>query len=170
MKDYLSERSMLFNAWSAFSCPDSCERMGCKAPDEPGSISPQREATLQQLWEMSAREAFLSDFYLFGLSPFVIDLKSVAGEGLGGIPISENGKARLPHHRIEELISHRFREGGYLWDWEAKIEELDRVDGPEGLVRMKLWTDRMAMVTDRSSLNIIHQFDGNRLLPIRPRK
>jgi Fe-S-cluster containining protein len=268
MKDYLADRSKLFNAWSAFSCPDSCERMGCKRPDlhisislvdlvaislisgckaaelfredvkigfdplyenepwigriylelkrpchfldakeclvylkrpiacalfpeyyfisepperilqkdifqafpciqKPRSISPQRKAILQQLSEMSAKEAFLSDFYLFGISPFVIDLKSIAGEGLEGIPVSENGKALLPHRRIEELLSHRFRGGGYLWDWEAKIEKLDRVDGPESLIRMKLWTDQMAMVTDRSSLNIVYQFDGKQLLPIR---
>jgi len=33
MEQYLKERSMLFNAWSTFSCPDSCERMGCKVPN-----------------------------------------------------------------------------------------------------------------------------------------
>jgi hypothetical protein len=30
------------------------------------------------VWE----EVFLSNFYLFGISPFVIDLKHIAGEGL----------------------------------------------------------------------------------------
>jgi hypothetical protein len=32
---------------------------------------------------------------------------------------------------------------------------------------MELWADQMAMVSDRVSLNIVYQFDGNRLLPIR---
>jgi hypothetical protein len=268
MEQFFAERFILFNAWSTFSCPDSCERMGCKGSDlhisislidlvaislisgfkaaelfredvkigfdplyenepwigrislelkkpchflagkgclvylkrpiacalfpeyyfipepperilqkdifqdfpciqKPCSIPPQRKAILQQLREMFAREVFLPDFYLFGISPFVIDLKSIAGDGLEGIPISENGKVLLPHHRIEELVSHRFRGGGYLGDWEAKIEELDRVDGPESLIRMKLWTDQMAMVTDTFSLNIVYQFDGKRLLPVR---
>ena len=268
MEQYLAERSMLFNAWSTFSCPDSCERMGCKEPNlhipislvdlaaislisgrkatelfrkdvkigfdpihenepwigrvtlelkkpchfldgkecsiylrrpmacalfpeycfivehpelifqkdtfqnfpciqKPCSISPRRRTTLQQLWGMFTKEIFLSDFYLFSISPFVIDLKSVAGEGLEGIPVSENGKTRLPHHRIKEFISQRLREGEYLDDWKAKIEKLDRVDGLEGLARMEPWADQMAMVSDRVSLNIVYQFDGNRLLPIR---
>ena len=92
------------------------------------------------------------------------------GEGLEGIPVSENGKTRLPHHRIKEFISQRLREGEYLDDWEAKIEKLDRVDGLEGLAKMKCWSDQMAMASDRFSLSIVYQLDGNRLLPIRLRK
>jgi Fe-S-cluster containining protein len=271
MEQYLEERSMLFNVWSTFSCPDSCERMGCKEPSlhvsislvdlvaislisgqkaaevfkeqvkigfdpiyenepwigrislelkkpchfldekkcsiysrrpiacvlfpeyysivehpelilqkeifqnypciqKPCSIPLQRKAVLQQLWKMSLKEIFLSDFYLFGVSPFIIDLKSIAGEGMEGIPISENGKTRLPHYRMEKFISQRLREGGYVDDWEAKIEKLDSVDGLEGLKRMKPWADQMAMVSDRFCLNIIYQFDGNQLLPIRSYK
>lgn len=119
---------------------------------------------------MFTKEIILSDFYLFSISPFVIDLKSVAGEGLEGIPVSENGKTRLPHHRIEEFISQRLREEEYLDDWKAKIEKLDRVDGLEGLARIEPWANQMAMVSDRVSLNIVYQYDGNRLLPIRPCK
>lgn len=268
MEQYLKERSMLFNAWSTFSCPDSCERMGCKVPNlhvfislvdlvaislisgrkaselftkdvkigfdpleenepwigrvsleldkpchflngkmcsvysgrpiacalfpeyrfmgehperilqkeifqnfpciqSPFPISPRRRATLQQLLEMSGEEVTLSDFFLFGISPFAIDLKNIAGEGLEGISISANGKAYLPHHRIEELVSKRLREGGYLNDWEAKVEALDRSDGLESLTRMKPWTDQMAMASDRFSLSIVFQFDENRLHPIR---
>jgi Fe-S-cluster containining protein len=37
--EYLTERSMLFNAWSEFSCPDSCQRFGCKEPKLHISIS-----------------------------------------------------------------------------------------------------------------------------------
>jgi Fe-S-cluster containining protein len=39
MEQYLGNRSMLFNAWSTFSCPDSCERNGCKEPNLHISIS-----------------------------------------------------------------------------------------------------------------------------------
>jgi hypothetical protein len=137
---------------------------------KPCSISPQRRAALQQLWEISTREAFLSDFYLFGISPFVIDLKNMAGKGLEGIPLSENGKANPPHHRLEEIISQGLREGGYLDDWEARIRKLDRADGLEDLMKMKCWTDQMAMASGKFSLSIVYQFDENRLLPIRPCK
>ncbi|PIV23546.1 MAG: hypothetical protein COZ69_05285 [Deltaproteobacteria bacterium CG_4_8_14_3_um_filter_45_9] len=61
-------------------------------------------------------------------------------------------------------------DGGYLDDWEAKIENLDRTDGLEILSRRKAWTDQMAMASAGFSLNIMYQFDGNRLLPIHPRK
>jgi Fe-S-cluster containining protein len=271
MEQYLKERSMLFNAWFTFSCPDSCERVGCKIPNlrillslvdfvaiflisgrkasefftkdikigfgplqennpwigrvslaldklchflngklcsvysgrpiacalfpefhfmgdrpetilqkeifqnfpciqNPCFISPRRKATLQQLWEMSAEEVTLSDFFLFGLSPFVVDLKNIAGEGLEEISISANGKAFLPHHWLEELVSKGLREGGYLNDWEAKVETLDRAEGLEGLTRMKPWTDQMAMVSNRSPLSIVFQFDESRLNPFRPWK
>jgi hypothetical protein len=39
MKSYFRERSILFNASSAFSCPDSCERYGYKEPNLHVSIS-----------------------------------------------------------------------------------------------------------------------------------
>jgi len=39
MKQYLTERSMLFNDWSEFFCPDGCERRGCKEPELHISIS-----------------------------------------------------------------------------------------------------------------------------------
>jgi len=119
---------------------------------------------------MSAEEVFLSDFFLFGISPFVIDLKSIAREGLEGIPVSENGKATLPHHKVEELISQRLREGGYLDDWEPRNKKLDEADGLEDLIKMKRWTDQIAMVSGRFSLSIVYQFDGRRLLPICLRK
>jgi Fe-S-cluster containining protein len=39
MKPYFTERSTLFNASSKFSCPDGCERYGCKEPGLHISIS-----------------------------------------------------------------------------------------------------------------------------------
>lgn len=267
MKQYLAERSMLFNAGSTFSCPDSCERMGCKEPNlhvsislvdlvsislisgrsavdlfkqdikigfdpfqengpwigrvtlelkkpchflkgkgcsvypwrpvvcalfpefcfieehperiqqkeifqnfpciqKPCSISPQRRAVLQKLLEMSAKEIFLSDFFLFGFSPFIIDLKNIAGEGLEGIPISENEETKLTHQRIEGLLSERLEEGGYLNDWEGKIEKIDQADGLKKLARIKNSTDQMITASDGVPFNIGYQFNGNRLQPI----
>jgi hypothetical protein len=133
---------------------------------KPCSISPQRKVTIQNLSEMSAKEVFLSDFYLFGISPFVIDLKSIAGEGLEGIPVSKNGKTTLLHYRIEELISQKLRRGGYLDNWQARVEKLSQTDGLNDLAGMKPWTDQMAMASDKFLLRIVYQFDGYRLSPI----
>jgi hypothetical protein len=101
---------------------------------KPCSISPQRRRALQKLGEIFGKEVFLSDFYLFGISPFVIDLKNTAGEGLEGIPVSENGRTPFPHHRLEEIISQRVSQGGHLDDWEARIRKLDQTDGLEDLI------------------------------------
>ena len=131
------------------------------------SISPRRRTALQQLSEMFAKEVSLSHFYLFGISPFVIHLKNIAGEGLEGIPILENGKATFPHYRFEELIFQRLGKGEYLDDWEARIKELGQADGLEDLMKMKRWTDQMAMASGGFSLSIVYQFDKNRLHPIR---
>jgi Fe-S-cluster containining protein len=129
----------------------------------PCPISPERRETLQQLWEMSIKEIFLSDFYLFGLSPFIIDLKNIAGEGLEGIPILENGKAHLPHHRIEGTLFQRLEEGGYLNEWAAKIKRLEGADGLRELVRIKNSTDPMVVASGGIPFHIAFQFNGNRL-------
>ena len=263
----MTERSILFNASSEFSCPDGCERYGCKEPglhisislvdllaisstsdrrafdlfrkdckigfdpieegepwlgrvsielkkpcsfldgkacsvyqgrpiacalfpeysmmvgsredllkrqifrnfpciQNPCSIPSRRRELLEKLMEMSIQETFLSDFYLFGISPFVLDLKTMAGAGLNGIRISEDGQAKLPHHRIEGLVFQILETGGFLEKWEAKVEQLDRADGLKRLTEMKGWTDQMAMTAHRMRLRIAYQFDGNRLLPI----
>ncbi len=267
MASYFTKRSILFNASSEFSCPDGCERYGCKEPglhisislvdllaisstsnqkasdlfkkdckigfdpieegepwlgrisielkkpcsfldgkecsvyqgrpmacalfpeysfmvgsredllkreifrnfpciQNPCSIPSRRREALRKLMEMSIQETFLSDFYLFGISPFVLDLKTMAGAGLDGICISDDGKATLPHHRIEGLILQKLEGGGYLEEWEAKVEQLDRTDGLKRLTEMKGWTDEMAMTAHRITPRMAYQFDGNRLLPI----
>jgi len=268
MKQYLAERSALFNAGSEFSCPDSCERLGCRHPDlhipvslvdlvalslasgrsvvdlfrndckmgfdpltdedpwvgrlsielrkpchflngkicdhypgrpiacalfpesffilespetllgkeifrgfpcvvSPFAIPPKRGEVLHLLMEMWMKEAFLSDFFLFGISPFLIDLKSIAGEVLEGILIPEQGKAKIPLHRIEELISMKLSQGGYKQDWEDKIARLERPGGLDALAEMKRQTDPIARDRNRELLTMAHQFDGRRLLPVR---
>ncbi len=271
MQHYLAERSLLFNQWSTFSCPDACERMGCKEPslhvsislvdlvafslisgrkptelftravkigfdpldaDDPWigevslelkkpcpflagkgcliyagrpiacalfpeywfivehperilqnhlfrtfpciqeafSISPQRKIALQRLFGIFGKEVFLSNFFLFGVSPFVIDLKNVIEEGLEGLPASKDGKTAFPHHRFEELISQRLEKGGHLDEWEGKVRKLDQAAGLEELIKMKRWTDQIAAASGGVSFGMVYQFDKNRLHPIHLRK
>ena len=92
----------------------------------------------------------------------LLDLKSIVGEGLEGVNISEEGRAQIPHHRIEEIIFQRFFEGGYWDEWKTKIEQLDRTNGLDVLARMKSWTDRMAEAVHGVSLGIAYQFDGRK--------
>lgn len=266
MKSYLKDRSFLFNAFSEFSCPDQCDRRGCKDPQlhvslnlidliaisltygkkgsqlfkenlkmgfdplpgrgpwvgrlslelkkpciffdgkwcsvydarpipcalfpeylwmiyppdvllqrefirdlpciqRPRSISPERRQTLQRLSEMSLQEFFLSDIYLFGVSPLIIDLKNIAGESLDGLSKEEDGLFRLPHEKVETLIYDRLSLGGYLDEWEEKIERLDHEEALEELEKMKLLTD--TMIKENPPFLMAYQFEGTRLQPIR---
>lgn len=133
---------------------------------EPLSISPRRKTALQQLFGIFGKEVFLSNFFLFGVSPFVIDLKNIAGEGLEGIPASKNGKVAFPHHRFEELIFQRLEKGGHLDEWEDRIRKLDQADGLKELIKMKRWTDQIAVASGGVSFRMVYQFDENRLHPI----
>lgn len=268
MREYLSERATLFNLGSGFSCPDSCERPGCKGVDlhisvtlvdlialslssgkkvsdlfreackigfdplseedpwvgrlslelkkpcpflqgkycahysgrplacalfpesffvlhgpdflqgkaffkdfpcaaRPCPISPERREILLRLVDMSVKESFLSDFFLFGVSPFLIDLKNLAGEILEGVPLSEEGQARLPHHRIEEILSRRLSQGGYLQAWEEKVGDLDRPGGLGAFAEMKRQTDPISPLHRTDQARFAYQFDEERLRPIR---
>ncbi len=133
----------------------------------PCIVSPRRREVLQRLLEMSHQEAFLSDFYLFGMSPFVLDLKTIAGHGLEGVDLSGDGKARVPHERIEGMVLERLVKSSLLEGWEAKIAELDRIEAKEGLMSMKKWTDEIAGSRSRSGSAIAYQFDGDQLQPVR---
>jgi hypothetical protein len=134
------------------------------------SISPRRKTALQQLFGIFDKEVFLSNFYLFGISPFVIDLKNIAGEGLEDLPLSESGKTTFPRHRFEELISQRLKNGRLLDGWEDRVRKLDRAGGLEDLIKMKRWTDQIAAASNGASLNKVHQFEKNRLRPMCLRK
>ncbi len=265
MESYLKDRSFLFNAYSEFSCPDECDRKGCKDPQlhvsislidliaisricgkkgsqlfkenlkmgfdplpgrepwigrlsielkkpcvffdgkwcsvyparpipcalfpeylwmiypsdrllrrefirglpciqRPGPISPERRQALQRLSEMCLQEFFLSDLYLFGVSPLIIDLKNIGGETLDGLSKEEDGRFRLPHEKVEELIYERLSLGGYLQEWEEKIERLDHKEALEELERMKALTD--PMLKESPPFFIAYQFEGVRLQPI----
>jgi Fe-S-cluster containining protein len=104
---------------------------------EPFSISPRRRAALQQLFGIFCKEVFLFNFFLFDVSPFVIDLKNIVGGGLEAIPVSKDGKATFPHHRLEELISQRLEKGGYLDAWGDGVRKLDQANGLEDLMKIK---------------------------------
>jgi hypothetical protein len=72
----------------------------------------------------------------------------------------------LPHYRIEGLLYERLGEGGYLYDWEAKIQKIDQADGLKKLARIKNSADQMTTTSGGIPFNIGYQFNGNRLQPI----
>lgn len=268
MEEYFSERSYLFNAFSEFSCPDDCERLGCKHPelhvsvsivdlvsishvtgqkmsdlfeknikigfdpiDEnepfigrialelkkpcnfldgkrcsiypgrpiscalfpeaifvsdnpeiyrnkdffknfpciqiPFPISQKRKEILYKLFEMSVKEAFLSDFYLFGISPFLFDLKNISELILRKVNPLRDGRVKLIHQHIEEVLFQRFLECGYISQWIIKLERLDADDRLNYLEGIKNCTDNMIKYIKGEPFKIKFQFDGVRIHQIR---
>jgi Fe-S-cluster containining protein len=135
----------------------------------PVHISPLRKEMLGQLMQIYAQEIFLSDFFLFGVSPFLVDLKNIAGEGLQDVQVSEGGKARMPYHKIGGLLEEKLSRTGYWRIWENKMLQLDEAESLNEFWKTKKWTDEMARV-GRGPLAVAYQFDGDRLRPVHIQK
>ena len=129
-------------------------------------VSPERAKVLRQLMQMSGGEMFLSDFYLFGISPLIIDFKNVAGEGLEGINVSAGEKVKLPHDRLEHLLERLLPGRRTLDEWQIKVSQLDTPAGIEAFWKMKPWVDQLAAMSPHF-VGLAHQIDGGRLRPLR---
>ncbi|MCK5552163.1 MAG: hypothetical protein KAJ09_03390, partial [Deltaproteobacteria bacterium] len=97
------------------------------------------------------REAFLTEFYFFGFSPFGVDLRNTAVEVMevsreisGSIGDGEE-RYEVPHEAFEQTLVKRLGRGGYLSDIDSKVEGLNGPRGIEALYEIKSWTDTMAV-------------------------
>ena len=159
------EYFFLTNQWKTLLEKEIFQKFPCLR--SPCSVSPARKEALDRMMELSIQETFLSDFYLFGVSPFLLDLKNIIGERLEGIDATKEGKTRIPYERIEGLVAQKFLNSGHLEEWEKKIEALDETSAIGNLIEMKNGTDRLAKNNDVGPrIGIAHQFDGARLLAI----
>jgi Fe-S-cluster containining protein len=117
---------------------------------EPLVISQERRSHLIELIEMTRREAFLTEFYFFGFSPFSVDLRNsvtdlmeVPRDISGGI--GDGGRFyEIPHEAFEEILVRRLGRGGYLLEINSKVEGLNGPSGIEALYNIKEWTDSAA--------------------------
>jgi len=129
----------------------------------PVTVPSRRKEILLRVLQMSAQEIFLSDFYLFGVSPFLVDLKNVAGKVLEGIEVQTEGRAVIPHHRFEAFLVERLQKTELLNHWLSRLRLLDRDEGVNEFWRMKAWTDQIVTMGGQDSFVPIYQFVGNRL-------
>ncbi len=139
---------------------------------EPPMISEKRRSHLIALMEMARREAFLTEFYFFGFSPFRIDLRNTVMdlvEVSRDISGSTNGEGRpykIPHEAFEQILVRRLDRGGYLSEINSKIEKLNSPGGIEALYEIKERTDPIA--ASETEFPYCYEFDeGNRLRLIR---
>ena len=135
---------------------------------EPPVTSEKRRSHLIALLEMAHREAFLTEFYFFGFSPFRIDLRNTAMELVEfSQDISEgiNGGGRpykIPHEAFEQILARRLGRGGYLSHIHSKVEDLSSPGGIEALYDIKERTDSIA--ASDVDFPYVYEFDeGNRL-------
>jgi hypothetical protein len=117
-------------------------------------ISEKRRSHLVELMEMARREAFLTEFYFFGFSPFYVDLRNIAAEvmevsrEISGSMGDGEKPYEVPHEAFEQTLIRRLGRGGYLSEINAKVEGLNKLRGVEALCEVKEWTDTIA-VSDR---------------------
>ncbi|MFQ5841196.1 MAG: YkgJ family cysteine cluster protein [Thermodesulfobacteriota bacterium] len=135
---------------------------------EPLVLSEKRRSHLIKLMEMSRREALLTEFYLFGFSPFsidlrnsVIDLMEVSRDISGSIGDGER-PYKIPHEAFEKILVRRLGNGGYLSGIDSKVDELNSTSGIEALLEIKEWTD--LVVADDKDFPYCYEFaEGDRL-------
>jgi Fe-S-cluster containining protein len=86
----------------------------------PSPITTKRKKHLAKLSEMAAQERWISDFYLFGFSPFCVDLrdlvegllKKTQREGLAPDGIDPDAQHVIPYTLIEGLFQRKVSEAG----------------------------------------------------------
>ncbi len=114
---------------------------------EPLVISEKRRAHLLELMEMARREVFLTEFYLFGFSPFSVDLRNTVmdvmevSQDISGSIGDGDSPYVVPHEAFEEILVRRLGRGGYLLEIDSKLNGLNSPRGIEELHEIKEWTD-----------------------------
>lgn len=135
---------------------------------EPLVLSEKRCSSLIELMKMARREVLLTEFYLFGFSPFSIDLRNSVidltevSRDISGSNGDGERPYEIPHEAFEKILVRRLGKGGYLSRIDSKVEELNSTSGIEALFNIKEWTDLMS--TDDKDFPYCYEFvEGNRL-------
>ena len=130
---------------------------------EPLVISEKRRSHLIELMEMAHREAFLTEFYLCGFSPFFIDLRNTVMDVMEGSRhmsgITGDGKRpyKVPHEAFEEILIRKLRSGGLLAKIDTKVNGLNSSSGIESLNKIKELTDSVA--ASEKDFSCCYEFD-----------
>ncbi len=123
------------------------------------------------LSEMAAEEQWLSDFFLFGFSPFYLDLRNLV-EGLVQIakhrgPVSDRIDPAVPHvipyRLVEELLQVKLDRAGFSGQILKKVASLDRVEGRASFFESKAMTDEMRKSPGSNDVLLFHRFEEDTL-------
>ncbi len=130
---------------------------------DPLILSEKRRSHLIELMEMARREALLTEFYLFGFSPFSVDLRNSVidlmevSRDISGNSGDAARPYEIPHEAFEKIVVQKLGNGGYLSKIDAKVDELNNTRGIEALYEIKEWTDLVA--TNHKDFPYCYEFD-----------
>ena len=130
---------------------------------DPLILSEKRRNHLTALMEMAHREALLTEFYLFGFSPFSVDLRNSVidlmevSRDISGTSGDDERPYEIPHEAFEKILVQKLGNGGYLSGIDAKVDELNNTRGIEALYEIKEWTDLVG--TNHKDFPYCYEFD-----------
>ncbi len=135
------------------------------------AISGERRMHLVTLSQMATQERWLSDFYLFGCSPFYIDMRNVVDEL---VEVAENRSGRrerfdpevphvIPYALVEEVFQGRLGRAGVTAQILQKVADLDRPEMRISFLELKKYTDKLERSLASDHVVIYHRFDGDTL-------
>ncbi len=137
----------------------------------PPPISKEREKHLAELSEMAAQEGWMSDFYLFGFSPYHVDLRNLVGElmeraqHLGMMTESAAPVAPqvVPYPLVEAFFQEKLEETDLP---EMILEKVSRLDSPEervSFMALKEASDEIQKSLGPEAFVIYNRIEGKTL-------
>ncbi|MBW2056750.1 MAG: YkgJ family cysteine cluster protein [Deltaproteobacteria bacterium] len=139
--------------------------------DRPPAISKEREDHLAALAEMAVWEQWASDFYLFGFSPFYVDLRNLVGElvdmarGLG-LQMEERAATEpqtIPYSLIESLFQRKLEEAGIVGEISEKVARLNSREQRRSLFSLIEVAGEVVQTPGTEKPVMYHRFEGKAL-------
>jgi hypothetical protein len=132
-------------------------------------VSERRRRRLATLSEMAAQERWLSDFYLFGFSPFHVDLRNLVKDlsemaeqkGMSLDKIDPDMPLVIPYALVAELFQRKLEQSGISVRILEKVASLDSPGKRVSFFDLKIVTDEMQKSLGRDDVLIYHRFEGN---------
>ena len=144
---------------------------GYPCVSKPVRVSPERKHYLLELTRISAEESLVSDFYLFGCSPFYItiedqlELINIAQELKEQTKSSFKGEKKryvVPQKAFEILLEKYLQGSEFQKEIEEMIKRLDKIDGIEEVFRLKEVILPLKDHPEFTRTVFLHEIDKNR--------
>lgn len=137
----------------------------------PPSISKERESHLTTLSEMAAQEQWVSDLYLFGFSPFYVDLRNLVADLVemaqdqGVLPERPAPVTPqvMPYPLIQSFFQSKLEETGIQEKISEKVARLDSLEERMSLLALKEASDKIQKPLGSERFVIYNRFEGKTL-------